>query len=449
MGEAPRPLELEESSSEESSPTGPECINAGAVPAISNFSIQYNYTCASIATLIMVSHNDQTGPKVQPDFEEPLWAKEYLLDMVFAGSVVGMVFMGYLGDLVGISRALVLTNSLTVAGALASALLSWGEANAVWTVVAVSRFMLGAGVGGNYPLSAAKAAESTPTPKAAVDKAANAFFWQGPGSCAPYLVGLLVLLLPSSGYRTSLQFRLLLGFGAFPSLVILLASMNEDSRPPPPANSKGRELSSALTYRSYCLTVLGTAGTWLLFDVAFYGTVIFAPNIMKVVFGADLSLQGVALSMLLMTFVGILGTLAGVAAVRCIGPKLLASAGLAAGAVVYAGFAVVHWLMPSFHYTQFTLLLLLNFTMYAGPNVATYLLPVVSFPSSVRSTFHGVSSAAAKVGAMLGVVLFPVVKEHAGTGTVMVIQSLVCFAGAALCQFSLEHRVLDDADVDE
>jgi MFS family permease len=239
---SPLPLEVEEettgTTSDSSSTTGCDGCDWGCVPAVSNFSIQYNYTCASIATLIMLSHDDQTGHKVLPDFEEPQWAKRYLLDMVFTGSVVGMVVMGYLGDLIGIPRALFLTNSLTVIGALASALLSWGNADTVWIVIAVSRFVLGAGVGGNYPLSAAKAAESTPTPKGATDKAAGAFFWQGPGSCAPYLVALLVLLLPSSGYRTSLQFRLILGLGAIPSLVVLLASMSEDHERPPVSNSK-------------------------------------------------------------------------------------------------------------------------------------------------------------------------------------------------------------------
>jgi len=333
-------------------------------------------------------------------------------------------------------------------GALASALFSFGNADTVWIVIAVSRFILGAGVGGNYPLSAAKASESTPTAKEAANKAAGAFFWQGPGSCAPYLVALLLLLLPSSGYRTSLQFRLMLGLGALPSLVVLLASAREDHKRPLVSNNKSRELKLTFSDPSYAIKLLGAAGTWLLFDVAFYGTVIFAPSIMKDVFGDDLPLQGVALSMALMSALGILGTVAGIVAVHYIGPKLLTSVGLAFGAIIYAAFALLHWLRPTYHNTQFALLLLLNFTMFGGPNLGTFLLPVVSFPRRVRSTFHGIASAAAKVGAMTGVALFPQVVEHYGhqngPGAVMVTQSLICFAGAALCHFTLEHRGLED-----
>merc|ERR1712008_266747 len=151
-------------------------------------------------------------------------------------------------------------------------------------------------------------------------------------------------------------------------------------------------------------------------------------------------------SMALMSFVAILGTVAGVVAVRYIGPKLLTSAGLAVGASIYAAIAVVHWQMPSYTYIQFALLLLLNFTMYMAPNLGTYLLPVVSFPRRVRSTFHGISSASAKVGAMTGVLIFPLVAERFGCCTVMVTQSLFCLAGAALCHFTLKHRDLEDED---
>merc|ERR550532_310715 len=127
--------------------------------------------------------------------------------------------MGYLGNLLGIQRALAVTNALTVVGALVSALLSLGPAEEVWRVIMLGRFVLGAGVGGNYPLSAAKAVEHAPTAAEAVGKAAASFFWQTPGAMAPYLLGLLLLLLPARDGVTQLQFRTLLGAGALPAFV--------------------------------------------------------------------------------------------------------------------------------------------------------------------------------------------------------------------------------------
>ncbi|CAE8604846.1 unnamed protein product, partial [Polarella glacialis] len=83
---------------------------------------------------------------------------------------------------------------------------------------------------GNYPLSAAQAAESTgpaheEDASAGAGRAARAFFWQGPGSLAPYLLALSLLELPEGQGVTSLQFRVLLGAGALPALVILISSL--------------------------------------------------------------------------------------------------------------------------------------------------------------------------------------------------------------------------------
>merc|ERR1712032_1091789 len=100
----------------------------------------------------------------------------------------------------------------------------------------------------------------------------------------------------------------------------------------------------------------------------------------------------------------------------------------------------VHHLLPEFRRTLFSLLCLLFFTLYAGPNVATYVLPVVSFPQDVRSTFHGMSSAAAKVGAMLGALFFPIMDAQLGITAVITAQAIVCLAGALLSCFFLNDQ---------
>lgn len=420
---------------------------AGFVPGCSNFSIQYNYACASIATAVMLSQRDVAGDDVVPDFPEPQWAKDLMLGVVFVGSVFGMLTMGYLGDLLGTPRAFVITNGLSVAGALVSALLSWGGPEHVWGVVMAGRFVLGVGVGGNYPLSAARAAASSSTRAEGVASAARAFFWQGPGSCAPYVLALLLLRLPRTAGVTSLQFRILLGAGALPALVVLVASLRESAAPggqAPASRHERGKLREALRNTRYRKALVGTAGTWFLFDVAFYGTVIFSPSILAHVFGARQSLTSLAGHAVLMSAVGILGTLGGIVALAYLGAKGLNTIGLACAALLFLCFALVFTLQPERHNVLFVLLCLLFFVLYSGPNVATYVLPVVSFPQDVRSTFAGISAAAAKVGAIVGALVFPVVDEVYGVPTVMFMQALICFAGACLSHFCLEDSLGDE-----
>jgi len=393
----------------------------------------------------MLSHSDTTGGGIQPDFPEPSWAQVLLLGVPFLGSVIGMLTMGYLGDLLGVQRALIVTNSLIMLGALASAVLSWGTMQTLWIVITASRFVLGVGVGGNYPLSAARAAE-TSAAKDVKSNAAKAFFWQQPGMCTPYLLGLALLRLPHTPGITSLQFRVLLGAGALPAFVVLYAVLRESTSDDDRSsqlenrNDQSSKLREALRKPHHWRTLIGTAGTWFLFDVAYYGTVIFAPTILAHVFGAQQSLEQMAWRALFIGLVSTLGTAAGICALPIIGAKALNTAGLLLGGVIFTGFCRLMALAPQQHWTLFILLCVLIFVLAWGPNVATFVLPVVAYPREVRATFHGLSAAAAKIGAMSGAMLFPVMNTYFGVPAIMAVQAAVCTVAGLLSHFCLDNE---------
>lgn len=53
------------------------------------------------------------------------------------------------------------------------------------------------------------------------------------------------------------------------------------------------------------------------------------------------------------------------------------------------------------------LTLLLNF----GPSLGTYVLPALCFPTTIRSTCHGLSSTGGKIGAVIGTLIFEPISE--------------------------------------
>ena len=123
------------------------------ISAISNLSIQYNFTAVTVALSLM--QNPSLPPSSpQAPYPRSLEQESALKSLVFAGAVVGQLLMGYAGDAFGRRNAMVLTNFLTLLGALGSALFTWGDAAAVYGVMMVCRFVLGVGVGGKYPLAA-------------------------------------------------------------------------------------------------------------------------------------------------------------------------------------------------------------------------------------------------------------------------------------------------------
>lgn len=407
------------------------CTGGGVVPAVSNFAIQYNYSNASIATQIMLSHKDLTGRNVIPDYPEPEWVHEMLHSGVFIGSIVGMLLMGYLGDIIGIKRALIVTNSLIVIGALSSALLSWGTPETVWSVIVASRFLLGVGVGGNYPLSAAKAGGKSGPVHEAVRKAGRAFFWQGPGILTPYLVALVLLKLPPVDYITSYQFRILLGLGAVPAAFVLWATLQE---PDVPVNKAPKVEVDHAARKAYFTTLLGTAGTWFFFDIAYYGLVLFAPDLLHTVFGDSLNLTGLTMCAALIPLCGTLGTICGILLLQRIGAKRLNLIGLLAASLMFLIFWAMMQFVPDAEMSMLTVACIVFALLCGGPNLATYVLPVMSFPPELRSTYHGRSGAAGKFGAMLGCFLFTGMTYTLGTKYVLLTQAVVCVMAALMSQ---------------
>ena len=73
---------------------------------------------------------------------------------------------------------------------------------------------------------------------------------------------------------------------------------------------------------------------------------------------------------------------------------------------------------------------LFNFFMNAGPNAPTYALPAEIFPSDIRAAGHGFAAGMAKLGAAIGVFLFPLLLASIG-------QAALLFLLAGLCLVAL------------
>lgn len=88
--------------------------------------------------------------------------KSTIKSMALAGSVIGQLGFGSIADLVGRKRVFVLTCIIVITGAVLSAFAVDSEGGfGLYAQIALWRFWLGVGVGGEYPLSAAVTAESS------------------------------------------------------------------------------------------------------------------------------------------------------------------------------------------------------------------------------------------------------------------------------------------------
>jgi predicted MFS family arabinose efflux permease len=88
-----------------------------------------------------------------------------------------------------------------------------------------------------------------------------------------------------------------------------------------------------------------------------------------------------------------------------------------------------------------------NFFINAGPNATTYALPAEVFPSEVRAAGHGFAAASAKLGAAVGVFLFPILIDDLGTNVLLFIiagLTLVAFVVTYALRIEPKGRSLDE-----
>ncbi len=157
---------------------------------------------------------------------------------------------------------------------------SWDFASfSIYTWLAISRFFLGFGIGGEYPFSAS---ESNVYRGQAI---AWVFSLQGVGSFTASLFVVLFLffcLLLLTDMKYELVWRLALGFPLIPTLIISYFRLKSKETTEFKQVSEGQNVRAKLqgikelvTDKKLRFWLCGTAGSWFIFDIAFYANSLF------------------------------------------------------------------------------------------------------------------------------------------------------------------------------
>jgi MFS family permease len=350
-----------------------------------------------------------------------------LLNAVMLGAaVLGATVFGRLADVTGRTRAYWISAAIMVLAAIGSAL------SPNLATLVVFRFLLGFGVGGDYPVSAVLMSEYSH--HSSRGRMIGLVF-------SAQAVGLIVgpltaLALLGGGVSPQLTWRLLLGFGAIPAVaaVWLRRTVPEPpryrvQRPRPPGAGLGaREL---LASRTLLATLAATAGCWFLLDYAYYGNTISTPQILALINPRASQTATIAIELVIFAVAAVPGYVLAIARIDRIGHRRLQLIGFALmggcfaviGLVPGMTVAVVPFLLAygiSYFFTQF------------GPNMTTFVLPGELFPTRLRATGHGISAGVGKLGAFIGVFLFPFLQATLGLRGTLLLTAGISALGALL-----------------
>ena len=383
---------------------------------------------------------------------------------MLAAAFLGAFVFGRLADLLGRKRVYWMVAAIMIVGALGSAL-----APSYWVLIAF-RVLLGFGVGGDYPVSAVLMSEYA-NRKDRGKLVGMVFATQALG----LIVGpLIALTLLGAGASDDVAWRILLGLGAVPAAAVIYLRSRMPESPRYQIQVQGKaELAASqlsaftggqvngngagafrhqmglrafLTNRRYLVLLAGTAGTWFLLDYAYYGNTISTPQILGLISPHASTMTKIALQLAIFVVAAVPGYLLAIARLDRVGHRRLQLVGFAVMGLCFAVIALVPGMTTmvvpfllvygvSYFFTEF------------GPNVTTFVIPSEVFPVTMRATGHGISAGIGKLGAFIGVFLFPLLQTSLGLRGTLLLTAAVSGLGFALTRVLPETSGISLEDI--
>jgi len=378
------------------------------------------------------------------------------------GAIVGASIGGRFTDRFGRKSLYLIDLCFFILFSLLSSF-SWNIASLI-----AFRFLLGIGIGVDYPICASYVSEFMPT-RLRGRMLIAAFSFQALGMMAGAGIGIIILHI----YPQDTAWRWMLGMGTIPALIVLLLRTTVPESPrwlmengklskagkvlAMIIPNKKTEINSLITEmlkhtsrvkdqtfgylslfsRKYIRRIILSVVPWFLMDIATYGIGIFTPTIIAILSFREetnfilkdiASTEGAAFIDMFL----IIGFLLNIWLIEKWGPiklQIIGFAGMAAGLTVLAFAAGSSGVGDSNLFLVFTGFILFNLLMNMGPNATTFILPAELFPTSIRASAHGLATASAKVGAALGIFLLPIFKDNFGITTTLIVVAFASLLG--------------------
>lgn len=386
-----------------------------------------------------------------------------------AGSLLGSLTLGPITDKVGRQKMLIVDVLLFVVATIGTAL-AWNATSLIFF-----RFLVGVGIGADYPISVSYITENVPS-RLRGRMVIGAFTFQSIGALLGALTGMAVIVIFQNIYPDTAQpaiqyaWRWMLGVGVLLAIAVgalrlsfLLESpryhiargeykeasqaattlLGESITITPETDPPSREPNlqyGALFSSKYRRNTAFASIPWFLQDIATYGIGIFTPTIIgALAFAGEDSLMirelASAKGSAFVDLFLIVGFLLAVWLVEKVGRIRLQIAGFLGMAVGLAILATSD-LFPTSSGANIALVflgfLVFNLMMNAGPNSTTFLLSGEVFPTSIRGSGAGLAAAIAKAGAVLGTFALPTLNKSLGTPILLLSLSVICIVAAVV-----------------
>lgn len=391
------------------------------------------------------------------------------------GNLVGQLLFGWLADVVGRKRMYGIELIIIIVATFGQAISGGGPTVSIIGALICWRFIMGVGIGGDYPLSAIISSEFAAT-RTRGRLMTAVFAFQGWGNFTAALVSLIIVSafknhIINDNYavlkHVDYCWRILIGMGCIPGCIALYFRLTIPETPRftmdiernvrqaaqdienvlstgefyvDPDAAVQRVQAPKATRRDFIAhfskwengkVLLGTAYSWFALDIAFYGLGLNSSIVLTAIgfgttpaknsgsLGIYQALHNISVGNIILSVGGLIpGYWASFLLIDSWGRKPIQLMGFTVLTALFVVMGFGYNALTKTHNDSKWFVVLYcfaNFFQNFGPNVTTFVVPGEVFPTRYRSTAHGISAASGKFGAVVAQVGFARLKNIHGT----------------------------------
>ena len=372
-------------------------------------------------------------------------------------AAIGALLFGRVADMIGRKKIYGVEVLVMAAGAVGCAF-----CYNIWWLIAL-RFILGIGIGGDYPVSATIMSEYAG--KASRGMLVTLVFTM---QAAGLILGpLFASALLATNINHDIIWRILLAFGAVPAMSVYWArrhlaetprflkanNMEEkDGKVVTMSKSASNSMSKS-DKKKYSISfwdgftrlvadgrmlprLAGTSLAWFMMDFAYYGNTVSSPMVLSALGGDHTLLQKTLTQLGIFAVFAAPGYLVAAFTMDKLGRKTIQTMGFIMMAIMFGLLALI----PNVEKLIWPFVLIYGFSYFFtefGPNSTTFVYPSEVFPVKTRTTGHGISAAMGKLGGFVGVFTFPLFMGWHGLPAAEGAAAIVSILGAIVTVFLL------------
>ncbi|KAI0483552.1 putative MFS phospholipid transporter [Xylaria cf. heliscus] len=363
--------------------------------------------------------------------------------IAFAGTVVGQLIFGYTADRWSRTGSLLVSTVILILfTALATGSYFHGDPVGMFNMLTAWRFFVGIGIGGEYPAGSVSCAESTGELKGG---SRNRWFILFTNSMIDwgFVIGAFVPYVVAAAAQNKYYgtiWRTSLGIGVvFPLILFVLRLKLKEPEEFSRNSMKNTRTPYRLVFKFYGFRLLIVSLIWFIYDFSTYAFGIYSGPIIANIYGSNDGTKAPLTTVFgwntVINLFYIPGTMLGAPISDRLGPRYTLILGFLTQSVVgfimagtYAklsqpsvigAFVVVYGIFLSLG--------------ELGPGNNIGLLAAKTCATGVRGQYYGIAAAIGKIGAFVGVYVFPYIQAAGGSSSNAAYYQYPFFVSSSLC----------------